>query len=181
MKYRLLDLMAEYKEINKQSLYEPVAVGKYGIRKRNEIYKKELSDDYSKNKVIRIDTLIIGMGSNQIDIGVLLEDAIYSVSPAYHTYKINTQIVHSDYLNLLFKVNNTTYFNKHAIATARQGKKIDLTSLLNEQVDIPSFKEQDTIVSKVGEINKLIETEEKSLTLIDELIKSRFKSQEVVA
>lgn len=174
MKYKLLDLLTEYKETNKDSLYEPVAVGKYGIRKRNEIYKKELSDDYSKNKVIRDNTLIVGMGSNQIDIGVLSDDEIYSVSPAYHTYRINIQVVDSDYLDLLFKANNANYFRKYSIATARQGKKIDLKSLLNEIVDIPSFEEQDIIVGKIFDINELIRIEEKSLSLLDELTKSRF-------
>ena len=174
MKYKLLDLLTEYKETNKDSLYEPVAVGKYGIRKRNEIYKKELSDDYSKNKVIRNNTLIVGMGSNQIDIGVLSDDEIYSVSPAYHTYRINIQVVGSDYLDLLFKANNDYYFRKYSIATARQGKKIDLKSLLNEIVDIPSFEEQGIIVGKIFDINKLIRIEEKSLSLLDELTKSRF-------
>jgi len=174
MKYKLLDLLTEYKETNKDSLYEPVAVGKYGIRKRNEIYKKELSDDYSKNKVIRNNTLIVGMGSNQIDIGVLSEDKIYSVSPAYHTYRINIQFVSSDYLDLLFKANNANYFKKYSIATARQGKKIDLKSLLNEIVDIPSFEEQDIIIGKIFDINELIRIEEKSLSLLDELTKSRF-------
>ena len=174
MKYKLLDLLTEYKETNKDSLYEPVAVGKYGIRKRNEIYKKELSDDYSKNKVIRNNTLIVGMGSNQIDIGVLSNDEIYSVSPAYHTYRINIQVVGSDYLDLLFKANNDNYFRKYSIATARQGKKIDLKSLLNEIVDIPSFEEQGIIVGKIFDINELIRIEEKSLSLLDELTKSRF-------
>ena len=175
MKYKLLDLLTEYKETNKDSLYEPVAVGKYGIRKRNEIYKKELSDDYSKNKVIRNNTLIVGMGSSQIDIGVLSEDEIYSVSPAYHTYRINIQVVSSDYLDLLFKANNANYFKKYSIATARQGKKIDLKSLLNEMVDIPSFEKQGIIVGKIFDINELIRIEEKSLSLLEELTKSRFK------
>lgn len=174
MKYSLSEVLTEFKEVNKNSLYEPVAVGKYGIRKRNEIYKKELSDDYSKNKVIRKDNLIIGMGSNQIDVGVMVYDEIYSVSPAYHTYKINTNIVHSDYLELLFKSNNATYFKKYSIATARQGKKIDLKALLEEIIDIPSFEEQDNLVSKISDIEDLIAEEEKSVSLLDELTKSRF-------
>lgn len=174
MKYSLSEVLTEFKEVNKNSLYEPVAVGKYGIRKRNEIYKKELSDDYSKSKVIRKDNLIIGMGSNQIDVGVMVYDEIYSVSPAYHTYKINTNIVHSDYLELLFKSNNATYFKKYSIATARQGKKIDLKALLQEIIDIPSFEEQDNLVSKISDIEDLIAEENKSISLLDELTKSRF-------
>lgn len=174
MIYKLYELLTEFKEVNKDSLYEPVAVGKYGIRKRNEIYKKDLSDDYSKNKVIRKNNLIIGMGSNQIDVGVLLFDEVYSVSPAYHTYRINTTIINSDYLELLFKAKNAIYFKKYSIATARQGKKIDLKSLLSEEIDVPSFEEQENIVSKVKNIENLISKEDESLDYLDELTKSRF-------
>lgn len=174
MKYKLSNLLKEFKEINIDSLYGPVAVGKYGIRKRSDIYKKELSDDYSKNKVIRRDTLIIGMGSNQIDVGVLTDNEIYSVSPAYHTYLIDTSIINSKYLDFVFKANNSTYFNKYSIATARQGKKIDLNSLLKETIDVPSLVEQKIIVGKIIEINNLINIEENLLVLFDELIRSRF-------
>lgn len=177
MIYKLYELLTEFKEVNKDSLYEPVAVGKYGIRKRNEIYKKDLSDDYSKNKVIRKNNLIIGMGSNQIDVGVLLFDEVYSVSPAYHTYRINTTIINSDYLELLFKAKNAIYFKKYSIATARQGKKIDLKSLLSEEIDVPSFEEQENIVSKVKNIENLISKEDESLDYLDELTKSRFIDQ----
>ncbi|MCR4874733.1 MAG: restriction endonuclease subunit S [Clostridia bacterium] len=174
MKYKLSSILSEYKETNDKSLYEPVAVGKYGIRKRSEIYKKKLSDDYAKNKVIRENCLIVGMGSNQIDVGVLLRDEIYSVSPAYHTYRINTELINSDYIELLFNAKNANYFNKYSIATARQGKKIDLKALLGEEVDVPSFDIQKKTVELIAHIKYLINTEEASLLLLDELIKSRF-------
>ena len=67
MKYSLNQLIEQYTDKNNDNLYEPVAVGKYGIRKRTDIYMKELSDDYSRNKVIYKDTMTIGMGSKQID------------------------------------------------------------------------------------------------------------------
>ena len=80
--------LEEYSEKNTANNLQSVAVGKYGIRKREDIYSKELSSDYSKNKVIRKNTLIIGMGSTQIDIGILTTDNCYCVSPAYTTYRI---------------------------------------------------------------------------------------------
>jgi type I restriction enzyme S subunit len=73
-----------------------VAVGRYGIRTRESIYSKELAKDYSKNKVIGKNTLTVGMGSVQIDIGILTDDVKYSVSPAYHTYTITG--INPDYL-----------------------------------------------------------------------------------
>ena len=68
MKYQLKDIISEYTEKNTNGEYEPVAVGKYGIRKRSDIYKKELAKDYSKNKVIRKNTMIVGMGSVSVPI-----------------------------------------------------------------------------------------------------------------
>ena len=57
MKYKLNQILTKYSEKNTNN-YEPVAVGRYGIRKRSDIYKKELSNDYLKNKVIFQNVLI---------------------------------------------------------------------------------------------------------------------------
>ena len=84
----LSEFLTEYKELNSENLYKPVAVGRYGIRTRESIYSKELAVDYSKNRLIYKGTLTVGMGSVQMDIGILSDDVTYSVSPAYHTYKI---------------------------------------------------------------------------------------------
>ncbi len=174
MKYLLSDLIKEYTERNAQSLYKPVAVGKYGIRQRSDIYKKELAKDYSKNKVIKKDTMIIGMGSTQIDIGVLCDDAIYSVSPAYHTFYINKNVVKSKYFDYLLQAKNTLYTSKYMIASARQGKTVNLKDMLLECVDIPSFDEQEKTIDKIETIKDAIKVEENGLKLLDELIKSRF-------
>ena len=174
MNYKLNELLIPYKEINRDSLFEPVAIGKYGIRKRSEIYKKELSNDYSKNKVIRKNTLSIGLGSNQIDVGVLTTDEIYSVSPAYNTFKIDTQKVCAKYLELSMKYNNSFFFKKHSIATARQGKKVDMVGLLGESINIPNIDNQLDIIKKVTSIEEMIQKEKEQLNYFNELIKSRF-------
>lgn len=77
----LTQFLTEYTERNVTNEYRPVAVGRYGIRTRESIYSKELAADYSKNKLIYKDTLTVGMGSVQIDIGVLTDDVVYSVRP----------------------------------------------------------------------------------------------------
>ena len=174
MNYKLNELLTPYKEINRDSLFEPVAIGKYGIRKRSEIYKKELSNDYSKNKVIRKNTLSIGLGSNQIDVGVLTTDEIYSVSPAYNTFKIDTQKVCAKYLELSMKYNNSYFFKKHSIATARQGKKVDMVGLLGESINIPNIDNQLDVIKKVTSIEDKIQKEKEQLNYFNELIKSRF-------
>ena len=174
MKYQLKDIISEYTEKNINGAYDPVAVGKYGIRKRSDIYKKELAKDYSKNKVIRKNTMIVGMGSTQIDIGVLSLDDIYSVSPAYHTFSINSSIIRSEYLDYLFQAKNSLYTSRYMIASARQGKTVNLKDMLFETVDIPDFDVQQKTVEKINEIKDCISLEEKQLALYDELIKSRF-------
>lgn len=173
MKYKLNRILTKYSEKNTNN-YEPVAVGRYGIRKRSDIYKKELSNDYLKNKVIFQNVLIIGMGSVQIDVGVLKENLYYSVSPAYHTFKINTSIVLSEYLELLFLAKNSYYTKLYMIASARQGKKVDVEGLLNEIVEIPNLIKQQEIIDKINKINKLTRNYENQLQLLDEIIKSRF-------
>ena len=181
MKCTLNDIVSEYTEKNTGGFYRPVAVGKYGIRQRSDIYKKELAKDYSKNKVIRNNTMIIGMGSTQIDFGVLWEDEIYSVSPAYHTFNINTSLVYSKYFDYLLQAKNKTYTKKYMIASARQGKTVNLKDLLKEQIEIPCFEIQNGITKNIDLIKVLISKEEKRLNLLDELIKSRFVGWEVIA
>ena len=173
MKFKLSQLLKKYTVKNSQN-YEPVAVGRYGIRKRSDIYKKELSNDYSKNKVIFKDTLIIGMGSVQIDVGVLCDDQNYSVSPAYHTFKINTKIVLSEFLEILFAAKNYFYTQKYMIASARQGKKVDVEGLLQETVDIPDFSEQELVIEKNKRIKKILNDCKNQIALFDELVKSKF-------
>lgn len=174
MKYTLSQILLEYSEKNIDNNAEPVAVGKYGIRKRSEIYKKDLASDYSKNKLIFKDTLTIGLGSKQIDFGVLKEKSVFSVSPAYKTFRINTSIVSSEYLECYLKANNSYFTKKYMIASARQGKKVDIENLLNEELDIPSLERQKTLVSNIAVISKAIEKDERLLEFLEELIKSRF-------
>lgn len=103
--------LSEYTERNINNEYKPIAVGRYGIRTRESIYSKELAKDYSKNKLIFKDTLTIGMGSVQIDIGILSEDETYSVSPAYHTYRING--INPDYLRYCLECWNQDMFIRY--------------------------------------------------------------------
>lgn len=105
----LSEFLTEYKELNVDNLYKPVAVGRYGIRTRESIYSKELAADYSKNRLIYKGTLTVGMGSTQMDIGILSDDLTYSVSPAYHTYQISG--VDYDYLRYCLQCRNMDIVN----------------------------------------------------------------------
>ncbi|MFR7625599.1 MAG: restriction endonuclease subunit S [Hominenteromicrobium sp.] len=132
--------LEEYSEKNTANNLQSVAVGKYGIRKREDIYSKELSADYSKNKVIHKDTLIIGMGSTQIDIGILVTDNCYCVSPAYTTYRIKG--INSFYLQEYLIELNPLLSIRYMITSARQGKAVNKEDLMKHLMPIHLEHEQ---------------------------------------
>ncbi|SDC16485.1 Restriction endonuclease S subunit [Succiniclasticum ruminis] len=165
--------LTEYKEYNTAGTYKPVAIGKFGIRTRESIYKKELANDYSKNKIIFKNTLTVGMGSSQIDIGILTEDVLYSVSPAYHTYKISGAI-NSDYLGYCLKQKNYEMFNLYMKRGSRQGKSIDLVRWLTYCIPVYSIENQLYIVQILSGIEAIINKKLQILEKLDVLIKARF-------
>lgn len=141
--YKLGEFLTEYSERNRGLELPSVAVGKYGIRKRTDIYSKELSKDYSNNKVIYKNTLTIGMGSSQIDIGILLGDEMYCVSPAYTTYRIHD--INPAYLQeYLIHINSILSF-KYMITSVRQGKSVNKSALLQHKIFVCNENEQNTI------------------------------------
>lgn len=154
-KVKLGEILEEYCERNIDNKYIPVAVGKYGIRRREDIYSKELSKDISKNKVIAKDTLTIGMGSNQIDIGILVEDEKYCVSPAYTTYRIKN--CNSKFLEYYLEYINPRLSDLFMIVSARQGKNVDKEGMLAYSIEIPSYDEQSKICKILNQIEIIIE------------------------
>lgn len=171
-KHALNEFLSEYKELNTDNKYRPVAVGRYGIRKRESIYSKELAKDYSKNKLIHKDTLTVGMGSKQIDIGILIEDETFAVSPAYHTYKI--QGIRCKYLEYCLQSKNIEMFSLFAKRGSRQGKSIDLKRWLTYKIPVYSEEDQIVIEENLNKINVVIELRRKQLELLDELVRARF-------
>ena len=169
---KLNNFLTEYTERNTDNQYRPVAVGRYGIRTRESIYSKELAKDYSKNKVIFKNTLTVGMGSVQIDIGILTDDIKYSVSPAYHTYKING--INPDYLRYCLECRNLDMFERYVKRGSRQGKTIDLNRWLTYEIPVYNESEQTEIVAKLDYVEELISTRCEQLENLDQLVKSRF-------
>ena len=175
----LNEFLFEYTERNIYNKYKPVAVGRYGIRSRDSIYSKELAKDYSKNKLIFKNTLTIGMGSVQIDIGILSTDETYSVSPAYHTYRINN--INPNYLRYCLECRNQDMFVRYVKKGSRQGKTIDLSRWLTYEIPVYSIEDQEKIVDKIDRVQGIIDASEKQLVKLDELVKSRFSEQTEVA
>ena len=156
--------LEEYSEKNVANNLQSVAVGKYGIRKREEIYSKELSADYSKNKVIRKNTLIIGMGSTQIDIGILTTDDCYCVSPAYTTYRIKG--VNSFYLQEYLIELNPLLSVRYMITSARQGKAVNKEDLMKHLMTIHSENEQKEICQCFEDLYSRLQIEKEMLSAL---------------
>ncbi len=172
MDYKPLgNFIVEYSQRNDNS-YRPVAVGRYGIRTRESIYSKELAKDYSKNKVIFKNTLTVGMGSVQIDIGVLTDDMFYSVSPAYHTYKIEG--IDAEYLKYCLECRNQDMFMRYVKRGSRQGKTIDLKRWLLYEIPVYSPDEQRGIVRNLDFLQNIIEKRLMQLEKYDDFVKSQF-------
>ena len=170
--YPLSTFLTEYSEKNGGNTYKPVAVGRYGIRTRESIYSKELAKDYSKNKLIHKNTLTVGMGSVQIDIGVLTDDITYSVSPAYHTYNIAG--INAEYLRYCLECRNQDMFSRFVKRGSRQGKTIDLKRWLTYEIPVYDENRQQEIVDRLNRISELIEKRQEQLIQLSELVKSRF-------
>ena len=170
--YPLSVFLTEYSEKNNGNKYRPVAVGRYGIRSRESIYSKDLAKDYSKNKLIHKNTLTVGMGSVQIDIGVLTDAITYSVSPAYHTYRIVG--INAAYLRYCLECRNQDMFSRFVKRGSRQGKTIDLKRWLTYEIPVPDPVRQTEIVDRLDRVSALIEKRQEQLLQLDELVKSRF-------
>ena len=154
----------EYSEKNTANSLQSVAIGKYGIRKREDIYSKELSTDYSKNKVIHKDTLIIGMGSTQIDIGILTSDDCYCVSPAYTTYRIRG--IDSFYLQEYLIDLNPLLSVRYMITSARQGKAVNKEDLMQHLLTAHSPAQQKQICECVRSLYKRLKIEKRILSAL---------------
>ena len=156
--------LIEYNEKNADSRLKPVSIGRYGIRLRDEIYSRELSDDYSKNKVIRKNTLTIGMGSTQIDIGILSENKVYCVSPAYTTFSIIG--VNTNYFQEYLTYLNPQLSNLYMVTGARQGKSVNKEEFLHHKIIIHSDDYQRKIADEFRILNNCLSVEKEFLRAI---------------
>ena len=168
----LSEYLTEYKELNTDNKYRPVAVGRDGIRTRESIYSKELAKDYSKNKLIYKGTLTVGMGSVQMDIGILSDDTVYSVSPAYHTYRIAG--IDYDYLRYCLQCRNMDMFVRYMKRGSRQGKSIDLSRWITYEIPVYPAQTQAEIVVRLDTVQRIIDARRQELAALDDLIKARF-------
>jgi type I restriction enzyme, S subunit len=143
-------LKSKYERVGNRDI-EPVAVGVFGIRRRSEIFNKELSVDLSNNKVIKQNDLCFGIGTNRIVYDVLFEDSTYCVSPAYGVYEVIN--CNPYYLKAYLDTYNSYFSRKYMIISARQGKSIEINGLMNEKIAFPALSIQNQIANYLKSID----------------------------
>lgn len=156
--------------------YEVLTSSQGGIVSQEDYFNKQVaSTDNTGYKVIRKGQFTYRSMSDtgRFYINRLTNREVGIVSPAYPVFKIASDKIMPEYLSLFFQ---SEYFQSQISNKASGSTRLALrySKLENVEIDIPSFEEQDTIVGKIFDINELIRIEEKSLSLLDELTKSRF-------
>lgn len=119
---------------------------------------------FSRTSVIRKNTLIIGMGSTQIDIGILTTDDCYCVSPAYTTYRIKG--VNSFYLQEYLIELNPLLSVRYMITSARQGKAVNKEDLMKHLMTIHSENEQKEICQCFENLYSRLQIEKEMLSAL---------------
>ncbi|MDM7202737.1 MAG: restriction endonuclease subunit S [Thermodesulfobacteriaceae bacterium] len=156
---RLGEVIEEVNERVGTFKLEPVAIGIYGIRKRSEIYYKELSKSYSNNKIFKYGYVAFGLGTDTMAIGVNFLNEDFCVSPAYKVFKIkNEDILFFHYFVNFIKI---LFGDKFLIVSARQGKSIDFKWFLNEKILLPPLPEQRKIAEILETVDNAIEKTDK--------------------
>lgn len=115
-----------------------------GVFPRSEKFNKALSSSNSKNKVIEQGDIVFGMSREIFNFGVMKE-AIGSVSPAYHVYRINEQIINAEFLEMFMRY-CPDYFRSLIRPGTREGQVLDKTELANKPVMIPPLALQTAFV-----------------------------------
>ena len=114
---------------------EEYSVGKLGIRKRSEIYHKQITSTPATNKLLKKGQIVFGMGSGCVDWGVM-EDELGATSPAYTVYSIS-QVIPSDYFKRFFSVNYAKAMDL-VKPSVRQGQGLDKGVLMGKYIYIPT-------------------------------------------
>ena len=97
----------------------------------------------------------------------------WDINESVFAFTLNTNIVRQKYFYYIFKVKSTLDY----LASNSSGstfKSIKMNQLKRMVFDIPSLKEQDSIITILDKVCNVIEMRKRELGSLDELIKARF-------
>ena len=97
----------------------------------------------------------------------------WDINESVFAFTLNTNIIRQKYFYYIFKVKSTLDY----LASNSSGstfKSIKMNQLKRMVFDIPSLKEQDSIITILDKVCNVIEMRKRELGSLDELIKARF-------
>ena len=149
------DFLSETKEkVGERTDIPEFSTTNRGVYPRSEKFNKQLSSNSSKNKVIHRGCIIFGMSREIFNFGVM-KDLIGSVSPAYHVYKIDDNIINPVFLELLMR-NCPDYFLSLIKPGAREGQVLDKEELAKKMIIVPPIELQNKYIVLFEYLNSFI-------------------------
>ena len=112
-----------------------------GVLPRAAKFNKSLTQNSNKNKLIRKGDIIFGMSREIFNFGVMV-DKIGSVSPAYHVYHIDTDLMNPEFLEIYMRI-CSDYFLSLIKPGAREGQVLDKEELSRKIILCPPKDLQD--------------------------------------
>ncbi|PSM51318.1 type I restriction/modification system, specificity subunit [Campylobacter blaseri] len=134
---RLGEIFKEYAEFNNLNLKQ-YTIGKNGI---NEI--KDYKYNTKKHKIFKKNDLIIGLGVNEVNTNIFIENGC--CSPIYRTYSININLIKPIFS--YYYLPRALNFIKHLISkkSTRREFEFDGKEFIKQNIKLPSLKEQEKI------------------------------------
>ena len=156
--------------------HEVLSVTKDGITPQRGYFNKQIaSEDNTGYKILRKGNLVFGtmnlwMGS----LDVLKEPSIGIVSPAYKTFRFNTEKCGVDFMSNFMR---TPYMVHKYVLHSQQGasivrRNLNLDQLLVDEVVIPPLPEQKKIASILTSVDEVIENTQQQIDKLQDLKKA---------
>lgn len=145
----------------KNNQYQVLSVTKDGIYSQDNFFKKQIASENNIGyKIIRKNNLVFSsmnlwMGS----LDVLTNYDIGIVSPSYKIFKFNEAELLPQYAKYFMRSNNMMQLYKDFSAQGASivRRNLDLKSLLNTKVQIPTIEEQKKIADILLKVDEIIE------------------------
>ena len=128
---------------------------------------------HKRSQIKKGDILFASIG-RMGDMYIIEEEPVgWDINESVFAFTLNTNIVRQKYFYYIFKVKSTLDY----LASNSSGstfKSIKMNQLKRMVFDIPSLKEQDSIITILDKVCNVIEMRKRELGFLDEIIKARF-------